>query len=64
MQLPVHLERFVQVYPTSFFTGTKATMVVDSTVDGENNKEDKTREEADITFSPFFSPKVSKAVQK
>ena len=35
------------------------------TVDGEDNKEDKTsREEADITFSPFFSPKVSKAVQK
>ena len=42
MQLPVHLERFVQVYPRSFFTDTKATMVVDYTVDGKNNKEDKT----------------------
>ena len=42
MQLPVHLERFVQVYPRSFFTDTKATMVVDCTVGGKNNKEDKT----------------------
>ena len=33
------------------------------TVDGKDNKEDKTREEADMTLSPFF-PKVSKAVQK
>ena len=31
------------------------------TVDGNNNKEDKTREEADITFSPFF---FSKMLQK
>ena len=42
MQLPVHLERFVQVCPRSFFTGTKATLVVDCTVDGKNKKEDKT----------------------
>ena len=33
------------------------------TVDGEDNKEDKTREEADMTFSPVF-PKSSKVVQK
>ena len=33
------------------------------TVDGKDNKEDKTREEADMTLSPFFS-KVSKAVKK
>ena len=32
-------------------------------VHGEDNKEDKTREEADMTLSPFFS-KVSKAVKK
>ena len=34
------------------------------TVDGKDNKEDKTRKKADMTFSPFFFPKVSKAVQK
>ena len=33
------------------------------TVDGKDNKEDKTREEADMTLSPFF-PKVFKTVQK
>ena len=33
------------------------------TVDGEDNKEDKTREEADMTLSPVF-PKSSKGVQK
>ena len=33
------------------------------TVDGKDNKEDKTREEADMTPSPFF-PKSSKVVQK
>ena len=43
VKLPVHLDRFVLVYPLEvFFTGTKATMVVDCTVDGKNNKEDKT----------------------
>ena len=31
------------------------------TVDGEDNKEDKTREEADMTYSPFF---FSKSVQR
>ena len=31
-------------------------------VDSKDNKVDKTREEADMTFSPFF-PKVSKATQ-
>ena len=29
----------------------------DYTVDGKDNKEDKTREKADMTFSPFFSLK-------
>ena len=38
------------------------TVAGKSTVDGKDNKEDKTREEADMTFSPFFL-KVSKAVQ-
>ena len=33
------------------------------TVDSEDNKEDKNREEADMTPSPFF-PKSSKVVQK
>ena len=31
------------------------------TVDGNNNKEDKTREEADMTLTPVF-PKSSKVV--
>ena len=31
-------------------------------VDSKDNKVDKTREEADMTFSPFF-PKESKATQ-
>ena len=31
------------------------------TVDGEDNKEDKTREEADMTLTPVF-PKSSKVV--
>ena len=38
------------------------------TVVGKDNKEDKTREEADMTFSPFFSlqkcPKLSKSDPK
>ena len=33
------------------------------TVVGKDNKEDKTREEADMTLSPVF-PKSSKVVQK
>ena len=35
-------------------------------VDGKDNKEDKTREEADMTFSPFFPkcPKRSKSDPK
>ena len=33
------------------------------TVDGEDKKEDKTRDEADMTLSPVF-PKSSKVVQK
>ena len=33
------------------------------TVDGKDNKEDKTREVVDMTLSPFF-PKSSKVVQK
>ena len=35
----------------------------DYTVDGKDNKGDKTREEADMTLSPFFQ-KSSKVVQK
>ena len=42
---------------------TDYTVAGKCTVDGEGNKEDKTREEADMTLSPFFS-KVSKAVKK
>ena len=38
------------------------TLAGKCTKDGKDNKEDKTREEADINFSPYF-PKVSKAVQ-
>ena len=34
---------------------TDYTVTGKCTVDGEDNKEDKTMEEADITFSPFFS---------
>ena len=37
------------------------------TVDGEGNKEDKTREEADMTFSLFFSKSIQsgpKHIQK
>ena len=36
------------------------------TVDGKDNKEDKTREEADMTFSPVFpnSPKRPKTDPK
>ena len=35
-------------------------------VDGEDNKEDKTREEADMTLSPFFPSVLSgpKVIQK
>ena len=42
---------------------TDYTVAGKCTVDGNNNKEDKTREEADMTPSPFF-PKSSKVVQK
>ena len=38
---------------------TDYTVADKCTVDGDNNKEDKTREEADMTPSPFF-PKSSK----
>ena len=36
------------------------------TVDGKDNKEDKTREEADMTHSPFFSKSVqsNQVIQK
>ena len=47
-----------------YFTNcTLCTVSGKCTVDGKDNKEDKTREEADMTLSPFFS-KVSKAVKK
>ena len=39
------------------------TVAGKGTVDGKDNKEDKTREEADMTPSPVF-PKSSKVVQK
>ena len=41
---------------------TDYTVAGKCTVEGKDNKEDKTREEANMTLSPFF-PKVSKAVQ-
>ena len=41
---------------------TDYTVAGKCTVDGEDNKEDKTREEADMTPRPFF-PKSSKVVQ-
>ena len=40
---------------------TDHTLAGKCTVDGKDNKKGKTREEADMTFSPFF---FSKAVQK
>ena len=42
---------------------TDYTMAGKCTVDGKDNKEDKTREEADMTLSPVF-PKSSKVIQK
>ena len=42
---------------------TDYTVAGKCTVDGKDNKEDKTREEADMTPSPVF-PKSSKVVQK
>ena len=41
---------------------TDYTVAGKCTVDGNNNKEDKNREEADMTPSPFF-PKSSKVAQ-
>ena len=38
-------------------------MAAKCTVDGKDNKEDKTREEADMTLSPVF-PKSLKMIQK
>ena len=45
---------------------TDYTVAGKCTVDGKDNKEDKTREEADRTLSPFFQnlQKWSKSVQK
>ena len=40
---------------------TDYTVADKCTVDGDNNKEDKTREEADMTLTPVF-PKSSKVV--
>ena len=42
---------------------TDYTVAGKCTVHGKDNKEDKTREEANMTLSLVF-PKVSKAVQK
>ena len=42
---------------------TDYTVAGKRTVQGKDNKEDNTKEEADMTPSLFF-PKVSKAVQK
>ena len=41
---------------------TNYTVAGKCTVDGNNNKEDKTREDADMTPSPVF-PKSSKVAQ-
>ena len=46
---------------------TDYTVAGKCTVDGKDNKDDKTREDADMTFSPFFSlkcPKRSKSDPK
>ena len=40
-----------------------SSLVGKCTVDSKDNKEDKTREEADMTLSPFF-PKVFKCDPK
>ena len=50
---------FISIYQIS----TDYTVAGKCTVDGEDNKVDKTREEADMTLGLVF-PKVSKAVQK
>ena len=42
---------------------TDYTVAGKCTMDGKDNKEDKTREEADMTLGLVF-PKLSKAVQK
>ena len=42
---------------------THYTVAGKCTVDGKDNKKDKTREEVDMTPSPVF-PKSSKVVQK
>ena len=39
---------------------TDYTVAGKRTVDSKDNKEDKTREEADMTFSPFFFQKCPK----
>ena len=39
---------------------TDYTVAGKCTVDGKDNKEDKTREEADMTFSLFFSKSIQK----
>ena len=42
---------------------TDYTVAGKCTVDGKDNKEDKTREEADMTLTPFF-PESSKVDQE
>ena len=43
---------------------TVYTVAGKCTVDGKDNKEDKTREEADMTFRPFFFFKSVQSSQK
>ena len=46
------------VSSVSFGCCTDYTVAGKCTVDGRDNKEDKTREEADMTLSPFFFKSV------
>ena len=43
---------------------TDYTVAGKCTVDGKDNKEDKTREETDMTFSPFFLYKSAQSCPK
>ena len=52
------------VSPVSNGCCTDYTVAGKCTVDGKNNKEDKTREEGDMTFSPFFFSKKAQSCPK
>ena len=53
----------IRVFSCACFISTDYTLAGKCTVDGNNNKEDKTREETDMTPSPVF-PKSSIVVQR